>query len=398
MKRLLFLSHRIPYPPNKGDKIRSFHELQFLARYFKLDLATLVDDHKDLQFLSRLEKICEKVAVFPLNPFFSRLRALCSLFSYWPLSVRYFYSPSLDNIVKYWLSVKRYSLIFCFSSQTAQYLPLNDIPFFMDFVDVDSEKWFQYSRRTKNPILKIFYRMEGIRLRRFEISVAKKARACIFSAQREANLFCRFFSDVNRVYTITNGVDFNYFSPFRHYSSPYPKNCFIILFSGAMDYYANIDGVLWFVKNVFPYVKSAIANVKFYIVGRNPSSKIKKLSDDPDIEVTGFVEDIRPFYAHAHICVAPLLVARGIQNKILEAMAMGKPVVCTPQAFEGIDASPDIDILVAKNSQDFATKILSLLENPLKSKNIGEQARKTVEIKYSWERNLSSILDLINAI
>ena len=391
MDRILFLAHRIPYPPNKGDKIRSFHEVKYLAKHYRIHLAALADDHEDLKYISNLQKFCEKVSIEPIKKPMAQIEALKALIKGDPLSVRYFYSPRLHQKVQDWLRKHRYRAIFCFSSQTAQYLPAVLDPetrFIMDFVDVDSEKWFQYAERTRQPFYRWLYRLEGKRLRKFEREIALRADACLLAAEREKVLFQRLYPEISAVYTVTNGVDLDFFDPKRDYPCPFDPSDPVLVFSGAMDYYANVDGVVWFAKEIFPKVKSHFPRGKFYIIGRKPAPEVLALRKEEGIVVTGFVNDVRPYYAWATACVVPLLVARGIQNKVLEAMAMAKPVVATSQAFEGIKAKPGHDILVADEPQAFAQALIEILKDPNRQKELGQAARKIMEEKYSWEKNL----------
>jgi len=406
--KILFLVHRIPYPPNKGDKIRSFHEIKYLSERYDCYLACLADDPQDLSHIKDLKKFCKTVDVVLINPKKAKIKSLLFLPTNKPLSVAYFYSKKLQQIVDYQLSTNNYHAIICFSSPMAEYIfqstnqPINQLTkLIMDFVDVDSDKWKQYAKYTKWPFSWI-YNSESQRLAQYEKKVAQKFHYSIFVSKKEAELFYMQNPDITNVLVIPNGVDLDYFNPNTNQTTNHlsqlinqptnqsinqSTNYPVLLFTGAMDYYANVDGVMWFCKNIFPQLIKKFSELKFYIVGRNPVSTIKKLADSHVI-VTGYVEDIRPYYQMATVYVAPLRIARGIQNKVLEAMAMAKPVVSTSKAFEGIEATPNKDLLLANSEKEFIEKITMLLENPKQRKSIGISARQTVEKNYSWQHNL----------
>ena len=282
----------------------------------------------------------------------------------------------------------------------------------MDFCDVDSEKWLQYSQRSKFP-LNLIYRIENKRLLEYEKKINRSFDSSVFVSQQEADLFYRLFPEAENVSVIENGVDYEYFSPEnssnQHSSKlkaqssessnqqPETRNPIspILLFTGAMDYWANVDGVLWFCEKIFPIIRDRYSKVQFHIVGNNPNPEIQKLGNNKDINVTGFVEDIRPYYNNADICVIPLRIARGIQNKVLEAMSMGKAVVTTSAAVQSIRATPGVHLLVEDNSDKFAEAVSMLLENHSLRNYLGTNARQFVKSNYNWQKNMKKFDKLI---
>ncbi len=412
--KFLFLVHRIPYPPDKGDKIRSFNEIKYLSKNHEIHLACLVDNLDDLKYVNHLRKYCKIVNVAFINSKITKFKAIFCLLDKKPLSVSYFYSKKLQKAINYLLLTNNYDAIICFSSPMAEYIfkstnqPINQsTKLIMDFVDIDSDKWKQYAKYTKWPFSWI-YKLESKRLAQYEKKVAQIFHYSIFVSKKEAKLFYMQNPDIRNILAIPNGVDFDYFNPYHfstnnlsqpttqstnrpiNPSTSYP----MLLFTGAMDYYANVDGVVWFCKNIFPQLIKKFPELRFYIVGRNPASTIKEWANHQVI-VTGYVEDIRPYYQMATIYVAPLRIARGIQNKILEAMAMAKPVVSTSKAFEGIEATPNKDLLLADSEKEFIEKITGLLQNPEKRKSLGISARQTVEKNYSWQYNLKILEEIL---
>jgi len=393
---LLFLVHRIPYPPNKGDKIRSYHLLRALSERYRVHLGTFVDHEDDWRYLPEVEKLCADVCAVRLNPTLKRLASLTGLFGGEPLSVPYYESAELRTWVRRKVYEEAISRMVFFSSPMAQYAPSNgaEVRKIVDFVDVDSEKWRQYAERRSWP-LSWLYRREGARLLDFERGVASSTDASVFVTREEADLFRRLAGcDDRRVCSIVNGVDTSYFSPERPYDRPYGAGGPVVLFTGMMNYWANVDAVIWFTREVFPRIRGLVEGVRFVIVGARPAREVERLTSHDGVDVTGAVGDVRPYLAHAELAVAPLRVARGIQNKVLEAMAMAKPVVSTSAALEGLDLPTDLrhvgDAAVA-----FANAVVGLLRSREECRRVGARGRAWVRENHDWNRTLTPIFDLI---
>ena len=398
-KHILYLSHRIPFPPNKGDKIRSFNEIKFLSQHHTLDLIALADDPEDMAYEKALEKYCRHVKIISLNQTAAKLKGGLNLISGKSITQGYFYQKQMQRTYDSWIQSNDYDVIFCFSSPMAEYIfngptslkKAKSVTCIMDFCDLDSDKWLQYSLKKPFPV-DLLFRMEGNRLLEFEKKINQRFDDTIFVSHGEARLFRNCFPGAQNVRVIPNGVDYDYFSSEKVNSThlfPSP----MIMFSGAMDYYANIDGVTWFAKEIFPFVKKRMPRIEFFIVGRNPDPGIKRLEKYPGITVTGFVDDIRPYYKAADICIIPLRVARGVQNKVLESMAMAKPVVATSIAIQGIKPDKGKDVAVADTEQQFSDVIIKLLTHPTLKKQLGINARKYVVVNHNWISSLKGILD-----
>jgi sugar transferase (PEP-CTERM/EpsH1 system associated) len=407
--KILYLAHRIPYPPNKGDKIRSFHEIKFLSQRHKIDLICLADNSEDLLFEKELQKYCNKVFVQPLQTHLAKMKGIISLLLGKSVSVGYFYNKRVQDIFNQWIVGNEYDVIICFSSVMAEYIfkseafqissPQASRPLLvLDFCDLDSDKWLQYSTQSKFPF-NLIYQVESKRLLEYEKTINQEFDYSIFVSEPEADLFRRIYPQAQNVEVISNGVDYEYFSPetFSLEPSALSLQPPVLLFTGAMDYHANIDGVTWFHDKVLPMIKKEYPQVQFFIVGSNPASTVRNLATNNGVKVTGFVDDIRPFYNSADISVVPLRLARGIQNKVLETMAMEKPVVATSKAVEGIKAVAENQLLVADSPTEFATKICSLLKDKSQRKLLGKNARKFVEKNYNWEKNLQKLDKILQA-
>jgi sugar transferase (PEP-CTERM/EpsH1 system associated) len=398
MGNLLYLVHRLPFPPNKGDKVRSYHLLKHLNASHRVFLGTFVDDPDDLQHIDILRAMCTDLHVARLHPKLAKLRSLGALLSDEALGLRYYRNAGLQTWVKRVLAENQIDAIVIFSSVMAQYITLgvqNAPPVLVDFVDVDSAKWTQYADNHTWP-MSWLYRREGERLLAFEREVAQHARHSFLVTENEVALFNRLAPEcVGRVEALSNGVDAEFFAPDPQRVSPYPTAAtgadpISLVFTGAMDYWPNIDAVTWFTSEVLPSLLSRWPGLRFYIVGRNPPATVLALAS-PSVVVTGTVADVRPYLQHATLVVAPLRVARGIQNKILEAMAIARPVVASRSCVEAIAAEEGTELLSAADATEFVGQINALLDAPARAAAVGSAGRQRVVQHYSWAAHLGGI-------
>ena len=399
MQDLLFLAHRIPYPPNKGDKIRSWHLLEFLARHYHVSLGCFIDDPSDRVHQPFLESLCVESYFAPLGPLTAKRRSVQGLLSGAPLTLAHYRDAGLDRWVRDVVARRRPGRVLVFSAAMAPYAMGavgHDAKMVLDFVDVDSDKWRQYAA-TKPRWSSWFYRREARLLSEFERRAAKRFDASLFVSPIEANLFRSLAPDCgDDVFCLENGVDFKHFDPAVTSESPYPDGGPVAVFTGAMDYWPNVDAAVWFANEVFPRVRQAVPSARFYVVGANPTAAVRALAGHPGIHVSGKVDDVRPYLAFANVAVAPLRIARGIPNKVLEAMAMSRPVVATPQAVRGLRPGAEQVSRVERSVEGFAAATISLLGE---SRTCGRdaQARQWVVESYDWERSLRQLLALFEA-
>lgn len=391
---LLFLAHRIPYPPNKGDKIRSFNLLKALARDYRVFLAAFVDDQEDWKYETELRNYCAEVLLLGLKSG-QKYRTLEAFFRHEALSLPYYRNARMQDWVDRTIEEQQISRVFVFSSAMAQYVKgdsYQNLHRIIDFVDVDSEKWREYSRRRRWP-MNWLYRREAACLLAFDRKISREFDASMFVSAQEAKLFAELSPEsAAQTGFINNGVDSEYFTPKNSHKSPFSKDQQVLVFTGAMDYWANVDAVTWFAEQVFPKIIKQIPEAVFYIVGARPTDQVRKLSDNQRIFVTGSVKDIRPFLAHASLAVAPMRIARGIQNKVLEAMAMAKPVVATRAAMEGIPVFEELP--VCDEADQFASACVRLLLSEDTS-GLGKKGRELVLREFNWEQNLIKLEALL---
>ena len=391
MGNLLYLVHRLPYPPNKGDKLRSFHLLRHLASRHRVFLGTFLDDPHDEAHVDTVRALCAGLHVSRLNPTIARWRSLGGLARGDALTLGYYRDPALAHWVRETTTRHAIEMAVVFSSSMAQYVDrLPGLEMLVDFVDVDSAKWTDYATARRWP-MSWLYRREGERLLAYERSVAVRARHSFFVTDRETALFRRLAPEsAASVEAMGNGVDSNYFSPDAQRASPYADGELALVFTGAMDYWPNADAVCWFAEAVLPALREAWPALRLHVVGSNPSPAVRRLAG-VSITVTGTVPDVRPYLQHAAVVVAPLRLARGIQNKILEAMAMERPVVAASACVAALTGASGEEILTAADAGDFVRSISTLLSDAGLARRIGSAARRRVLQSYSWDANLSRI-------
>ena len=391
MKNLLYLTHRIPFPPNKGDKIRSYHILKYLAQSYRIYLGTFIDEVDDWQYLPELESLWEDICCLALNPKIAKLKSLTGLLKGQPLTVPYYTNSQMTQWVNETLNTHKIDSCLVFSSAMAQFIdPSVSIRTIIDFVDVDSDKWLQYAQGKRWPASWIYTR-EGNCLLEYDRTVANRFDFSFFVSRHEVNLFQQLVPEAkNRIGYFNNGVDTEYFKPNPDWPSPYPDEYEVLVFTGAMDYWANVDAVCWFAKKVFPQINLSRPSARFYIVGSKPSNEVRQLEQNPNIVVTGRVKDIRPYLQYAQLPVAPLRIARGIQNKVLEAMAMAKPILLTSLAMEGIETTGSLNLTISDEADELAARAVTLLEdNPFEAGSV--QNRDFVQQHYTWLVNIDKV-------
>lgn len=390
MRDLLFLAHRIPYPPDKGDKIRAWNIFRYLARTHRMHLGCFIDDRADRQHLATLRSQCVDLLCLPIHPRVQRVRSLLRARRGQPLSLGYFHDARLQRWVDAKLAAGAMAGVYVFSSAMAKYvMHAHGVPRVLDMVDVDSEKFTAYAQTARFPARAVWAR-EGRTLLAFERRAAAHFDHSLFVSEQEWQRFVTLAPEtVRRTSWVSNGVDFDYFSPGHRFPPPFVGEGADVIFTGRMDYWPNIDAVQWFAREVLPVLRQRVQSARFWIVGAAPSAEVRALTALPGVQVTGRVPDTRPWLAAADVVVAPLRIARGIQNKLLEAMAMARPVVATPEAFEGVQAVPGRDILLASGVDETVQRIAEVLDG--RHASIGTAARRAVETAHQWSVTLRPI-------
>lgn len=394
---ILFLCHRIPFPPNKGDKIRSYHILTHLAKEHTVHLGAFVDDPADMRYADTLRGIiggeCELV---PLGAA-ARMRMALAFARGAPLSASYFASDRLARWLDRILQKHDIGRAIVFSTAMAPYLlergdfDLKRVIF--DMVDVDSDKWRQYAGAAAG-LRAWIYRREMRTLLALERRAAFAFGATLLVSPHETETFAQLAPEsTERLYSVVNGVDLKFFAPNGAYPNPFGANEIPVVMTGMMDYWPNAEGAIWFARSVLPLIRATRPEARFYVVGARPSGGVRSLAA-PDVVITGKVDDVRPYLAHAGAVVAPLKLARGLQNKVLEGMAMAKPVVTTAAAAQALDVSSGKELWIADEPEAFARAVIGALGAPAE---VAATARRYVEHNHDWNRNLVALDRLLMA-
>jgi sugar transferase (PEP-CTERM/EpsH1 system associated) len=394
MGRLLFLTHRLPYPPDKGDRIRSWHMLDHLARRWEVDLGCLSDDHGDAAHLPLLRQRCATVHCEPVaGGLRAAARTLWRARPGLPLTLGWFHAPGLQAWVEAALATGRHDAVFVYSSAMAPYVMgragRGQPRRVLDLVDVDSEKWQAYAAAAQPPRRQLWAR-EARTLLAFERRAARFFDRTLLVSEAECARFLALAPEASgRAGWVENGVDLGFFDPALPHANPYPPGAPALVFTGTMDYLPNIEAVRDFAREVMPRLRAAPGpggTPEFHIVGARPTAEVRALAGLPGVHVTGRVPDTRPYIAHAAAAVAPLRVARGIQNKVLEAMALARPVIASSPAFEGIQARAGRDLLVADGAEATARAVQAVLRGEWPG--LGPAARAAVARGHDWAATL----------
>jgi len=392
---LLFLAHRIPYPPTKGEKLRAYNLLKGLAENYDIWLGAPLDDPDDWEHRHALDAYCVGTHIADIRGRTRHRAALESIARGEPVSYAYFRERGMMDWVGKVSKERVFDAVFVYSSGAAPYLKaLHNTPgaTIMDFVDVDSEKWRVLGETAKGP-MKHIYGREAKLLRAEEKRLGAFADASLLVTDAE----CELFTELTGLpaQTVGNGVDTEYWGAAKSIASPYSQARPRIIFTGVMDYEPNVEAVTWFAEEAMPHLRDANRNVEFVIAGGRPTKGVQALGEAEDITVTGRVEDMRGWLGHADIAVAPLLLARGVQNKVLEAMAAGTPILTTTPALTGIDAVPGRDAIVCETGEGFSQAIVNLLDNPTQKDAMAASAMSFVRDHYGWGAKVARLVELI---
>src|SRR5271166_3706381 len=374
--RILFLAQRVPYPPDRGDKIPTYNQLRLLASVHEVAVACLADGEDDLANIAGLKSLATSVDAVAVRSVRAWSRALASLGSRTPFTVAYFDERRLHEQVAKRMRREHFDAILVNSSGMAQFVePYSDVPRIMQFVDLDSLKWRQYADNSSIPRSWIF-RREFHRLLQYERNLARTFSHSLVCTPRELKDLVRLVPGT-AASCVSNGVDLEAFRPRSLAKIPAQ-----LIFTGVMDYYPNVEGVIWFCREVLPLIRREVSGTTLTICGSRPNVRVKSLASIPGVTVTGRVPDVRPYLSRASVAVVPLRIARGIQNRLLEAMAMGLPVVACSAAAGGVEAKHGRDFFVADDPVDFAAATVRLLSDSERQRRMGEAARTCMEANY----------------
>jgi sugar transferase (PEP-CTERM/EpsH1 system associated) len=379
---ILFLSHCVPNPPDKGEKIRAWHELNALTAKHRVHLACFAKNAEEVAKAHELKDRCASVFAERLSPYLAVAGAAFRFAAGGSIGTDFYRSDKMRAHIES-LRTLPLDVTLAYSSAVVQFAPA-DVPFWIDMVDVDSEKWLDYAERRWPGAL---YKIEGNRLRALEAAYARRAECVFLTTPRERDLLRRIAPGA-RVESYINGVDFEYFNPAVYPAASGLENRRYVVFVGQMDYFPNVDACRWFADPIFAQLRARCPGLEFLIVGRNPARVVQRLAAKPGITVTGGVADVRPYLSHALAMVAPLRIARGVQNKVLEALAMGKRVLASPAVASTFGATLPDGVSICESSADYARQLEGIIDQPGCEPFIRERARAN----FSWQTNLRPLL------
>lgn len=388
MANILYLTHRMPYPPDKGDKITTFNFLRHLAASHRVFLGAFVDSEEDRRHVETLQRYCAGLRLIDIHPKTRRAWSARAFLSGESLSGVYYRSAELQRWVDDVVARERIGTALAYCSAMAPYLQderFAGLRRVTHYADVDSEKWKSYAEKHRGPMGWVYGR-EARTLLALERSASVRYDITSFVSDADAALYRRLAPEVAaKVRVIPNGVDTDYFDPSLDHKSPFGPGVRAVVFTGAMDYWPNVDAVAWFAREVLGTVRKEVPEAEFWIVGSNPARGVTELAALPGVKVTGRVPDVRPYIAHAAAVVAPLRVARGTQNKVLEAYAMARPVVLTGAAANGLLPAD----FVAEATHDEPAQFACAVVRAMDSARLSPREREYVMAHYSWAHSFS---------
>lgn len=407
---LLYLAHRLPYPPNKGDKLRAFRQLEHLSKSHRVWCASFVDCDDDLRYLRKMRHYCHDLAAVRLHPLRAKWRGMKGLIRGGTITESYYDHPMMWDQLRQWDASIYFDAVLAFSSSMAPYaLSVSADRRVLDLCDLDSEKWRSYARYSRGPMRKL-YQCEAQRLAKKEREWIEAFDTAILITEAEAKPIRHLF-DQHKLQIIGNGVDLTEID--KHLVLPLndqrtsmeiknqahcPRKKNIVGFVGVMDYKPNVDAVTWFAKTAWPVIHRAIPGAIFRIVGRTPTAKIRKLQTIPGVVVVGEVKEVAEEVCQFDVSVAPLRIGRGLQNKVLEAMAAARPVVLTTTAAEGIAAEHNRHYVVADRPGEIAAQVIRLLRFDQEGHQLGRAARQFVTTHHNWPRVLKQLEWIVTGV
>lgn len=384
---ILFLSQRVPYPPNRGDKITTWRLVDRFRREHQVRCVAFAHDPSDFEAARQLTEMGIETTPIPHNERSKKLRSLPLFLTKTPLTLGVYGSKELQAKVDELASWA--DMAYAYSSSMGAFLePHEQLPRVMHLGELDSDKWRQYSEKSRFPMSWV-YRREWRTLLEFERRVAYSFTENVLCTPLEEKIFQEQMPGASST-VLRNGVDLEAFSPAPDQAEPAH-----LVFTGVMNYYPNVDGCLWFAKDILPRIRKRHPEARFTIIGSHPNQDILDLEKIEGVKVTGFVDSVTDWVHRGQIAIAPLRIARGIQNKVLEAMACGLPVVGTTSATQGVEGTHGRDYLVADDATAFADHVCRLLDQPEEARDLGRAARRFVEDHYNWETVFAHLDDIV---
>ncbi len=390
--KFLFFANRVPYPPYRGDKLKIYNLAKRLSKKHELHLLTFAQTKEDLRYKAELEKIFTKVHFVYLPKWRSAINCLAAVWDDTPLQVLYFRSAAMSNKLAEVLQNDKFDAIHVQHLRMSPYLADNKtIASILDMPDAFSLYWKRRMKAQKNPFLRIFETIEQKRVLKYERIMHKYNMSLVCST--EDLDYLKEQHNIEHIYLLPNGVDLDTFKAGGH---DYSHN-HTLLFTGNMDYAPNVDAVQYFVQDILPLIKQQHPQVKFIIAGQRPIKKVLDLASST-VQVTGFIKDLATVYNEASVVVAPLRFGAGTQNKVLEAMAMGVPVVCSNIGYKGLGIQSGQGAIMQTDAQAFANSVIALLNNQSLREATGKQGIDVIHNRFGWDSVATTLEKYLIAI
>ena len=391
--RVLYVTHRVPWPPDRGDRIRTWNILKYLAARADVDLICLADEPVSDETRAALESVTQRLAIVPHAGKMRYIRGAISMARGRTVTEGLFESTVLSSVIRQWAMRTDYTSTLASSSGVARCLQTPALArvkhAWVDLIDVDSQKWIDYSASARFPMSKV-YELEGRRLRKLERNLASSSERLLVVSEAERRLFDDFCPGAP-IQAIGNGVDTEYFAPVN--TEPKPRTC---VFVGVLNYLPNSDAVKWFADSVWGRVREKFPDAQFRIVGKSPTREVEALAEIPGIEVIGPVPDVRPWLNESACVVVPLRIARGVQNKVLEAMACGRPIVCSSEPLKGLAVEPGLQLMQADSINEWVDCISSVFSDSCRAEELGMAASAWVQLNHRWESCLEPLNEIVD--
>lgn len=391
--KILFVTARVPYPPNRGDRIRPFYFIKYLSKRHRVTVLSFAETGEEKINAMGLREFCELVEIVPLSRFGAYINCLINLFSSMPLQCSFYISQNMCNKIRHLVKQEKFDLVYIFPLRLAYYRYLfRNTPVVLDYCDSKELLHKRSLLKKKNPVGWLVDFEEWFKMSYYENKISRDFEIC-FAISAIDKCFLEKKRKLENLFVVPNGVDLEYFSPIE-----YESVLNSLIFIGSMDVFWNIDALTFFCNEIFPLIKKKIENVQLYVVGSNPCKKVKQLRKDPQIIVTGEVPDIRPYLAKSTVSIVPMRVGAGIKNKVLESMAMKKPVISTTVGCEGIDVTPEQDVIIADEPEVFAERTIELLTNEQLRNRLATNGYNLVLSKYRWEKIVNEIENIFMSL
>jgi len=397
--KILFISQRVPYPPDRGDRIPTYHFVKHMAERHDVHLFALAQEKGDLEKKNILAGFCKSVSLFKNNRWTGYIHALTGLFTLRPISVSLYYSKKMLDDVARAVREKKIDVIYVYSSNMCMYaMNIRGVKKIWNIGDVDSDKWRQLFEYSKNILKKAVFYYEWKGIGRIEKRLSAQEKYFVFHCETEKKKFRSYGTKESACYVIENGVDSRYFDADLEKQRRIEKRQALI-FTGVLDYYLNIESVRSFVHEVFPLIVKQVPEACFYIAGKNPVREVRALDNNKNIFVVADPKDIREYFLPAKVAVVYMKMAQGFQNKILEALAMGVPVVTTRISYEGVAKDGFVGgAEIGESPADFAQKVVTLLKNDHHRASQSLEGAQFIRKHYSWDSAYSGIDELLKKV